>query len=206
MIEIYATSRPQDGEKANEDAFLIHRGAIPFAALCDGAGNAEQSAKRALSFFEKLFKEAKRDDIGHFSTWNRWVKLLDSSLLGGNQSTFMAIAALEDRCVGTSVGDSRVYLRDRDGQIHIITESAAKYRLGSGKVDPFPIFLPCSRGDLLLLMSDGAWTPLNLYRLKKLLNQAAFGHLSELPPAILDEAGKNGRRDDMTVIAMKKRN
>jgi hypothetical protein len=69
MIEIYASWRPQDGGKTNEDAFLIHRTPIPFAALCDGAGNAEQSAKRALSFFEKLFNEAKRDDIERFSTW-----------------------------------------------------------------------------------------------------------------------------------------
>ncbi|OGP70362.1 MAG: hypothetical protein A2W09_03865 [Deltaproteobacteria bacterium RBG_16_50_11] len=206
MIEIYATSRPQDGGKANEDAFFIHRGTIPFAALCDGAGKAEQSAKRALSFFEKLFKEAKRDDIDRFPTWVRWVKLLDSSLLGGNQSTFIAIAVLEDRYVGTCVGDSRVYLRDRDGQIHIITENAVTYRLGSGKVDPFPIYLPCNRGDLLLLMSGGAWTPLNINSLKKLINKSLFGHLSELPPAILDEAGKDGKGDDMTVIAMKKTN
>jgi len=204
MIEIYASSRPQDGGKANEDAFLIHRTPIPFAALCDGTGNAEQSAKQALSFFEKLFNEAKRDDIERFSTWIQWVKLLDSSLLGGNQSTFIAIAVLEERYVGTCVGDSRVYLRDRDGKIHVITEDAVKYRLGSGNVEPFPIYLPCNRGDLLLLMSDGAWTPLNISHLKKVVNKSLFGHLSELPPAILDEAGKNGRADDMTVIAIKK--
>lgn len=206
MVEIYASSRPQDGGKANEDAFLIHRAPIPFAALCDGAGNAEQTAKRALSFFEKLFKEAKRDDIERFSTWVQWVKLLDSSLLGGNQSTFIAIAVLEERYVGTCVGDSRVYLRDRDGHIHIIAENAVKYCLGSGNVDPFPIYLPCNRGELLLAMSDGAWTPLNVSQLKKVVNKSLFGHLSELPPAMLDEAGKNGRADDMTVIAIKKTN
>jgi serine/threonine protein phosphatase PrpC len=125
-------------------------------------------------------------------------------LLGGNQSTFIAIAALEEQYVGTCVGDSRVYLRDRDGQIHIITEDAVKYPLGSGNVEPFPIYIPSNRGDLVLLMSDGAWTPLNISHLKKVVNKSLFGHLSELPPAILDEAGKNGRADDMTVIAIKK--
>jgi hypothetical protein len=52
-------------------------------------------------------------------------------------------------------------------------------------------------------MSDGAWTPLNISHLKKVLNKTLFSHLSEIPPAILDEAGKNGRADDMTVIAIK---
>ena len=55
-------------------------------------------------------------------------------------------------------------------------------------------------------MSGGAWTPLNINSLKKLINKSLFGHLSELPPAILDEAGKDGKGDDMTVIAMKKTN
>ncbi len=76
MIEIYASSRPRDGGKTNEDAFLINRSPIAFAALCDGSGNAEESAKQALSYFEKLFNEAKRDDIERFSTWIQWVKLL----------------------------------------------------------------------------------------------------------------------------------
>jgi serine/threonine protein phosphatase PrpC len=204
MIEIYASSRPKDGGKANGDAFLIHRSPIPFAALCDGAGNAELSAKRALSFFEKLFKETNRDDMERFSTWIQWIKLLDSSLLGGNQSTFIAIAALEERYVGACVGDSRAYLRDKDGQIHLIAENAVDHRLGSGNVDPVPIYIPFNRGDVVLLMSDGAWTPLNISDLKKVINKSLFGHLSELPPAILGEAGKNGRADDMTVIAMKK--
>jgi serine/threonine protein phosphatase PrpC len=172
--------------------------------LCDGAGNAELSAKRALSFFEKLFKETNRDDMERFSTWIQWIKLLDSSLLGGNQSTFIAIAALEERYVGACVGDSRAYLRDKDGQIHLIAENAVDHRLGSGNVDPVPIYIPFNRGDVVLLMSDGAWTPLNISDLKKVINKSLFGHLSELPPAILGEAGKNGRADDMTVIAMKK--
>jgi serine/threonine protein phosphatase PrpC len=204
MIEIYASSRIQDGGKANEDAFLIHRTAIPFAALCDGAGYPGQTAKRVLSLFEKLFKETNRDDIESFPTWVQWIKLLDGSLSGGNQSTFVAIAAFEDRYVGACVGDSMVYWRNTEGQVRLVTENAANYRLGSGKIDPFPIYLPCNRGDVLLIMSDGAWTPLDIHQLRNLLNKLVFNHLSELPPALLDEAGKYGKKDDMTVIAMKK--
>jgi hypothetical protein len=52
-------------------------------------------------------------------------------------------------------------------------------------------------------MSDGAWTPHNLYTLKKILIRSATRHFSELAPSILDEAGKAGRADDMTVITLK---
>ena len=37
---------------ANEDAFVIIREGIPVAAICDGAGAAEQVAKRVLRLFE----------------------------------------------------------------------------------------------------------------------------------------------------------
>lgn len=187
----------------NEDAWLILRGDPLCAVLCDGAGDAQRAAKRALIFFEKLYKTAKREDVAIFPTWSKWLKLLDSSLLGGNQSTFVAIAVLEGKIVGACVGDSRLYKITRDGEIRIPTEGASKFRLGSGKVKPFPIHLPVEKGDRLLLMSDGAWTPLSLYVLKKILANSATRHFSELAPAILDEAGKAGRVDDMTVIALK---
>src|SRR2546425_716725 len=54
--ECFGASRPQQGRTANEDAFLIGR-ERPFALLCDGAGNAQQAAKRVLTLFDKLFKE-----------------------------------------------------------------------------------------------------------------------------------------------------
>jgi serine/threonine protein phosphatase PrpC len=57
-IECYGATRTQEGKSTNEDAFLIGRGERPFAALCDGAGNAQQAAKKVLGLFEKLFKEA----------------------------------------------------------------------------------------------------------------------------------------------------
>lgn len=193
----------QDCRKVNEDALLILRGDPLCAALCDGAGDARRAAKRALQTFEKLFKQANHEEIAAFPTWSKWVKLLDSSLLGGDQSTFIAIAFLEGKIVGTCVGDSRLYHVTKNGGISIPSERASKFRLGSGRVQPFPIHMPINRGDFLLLMSDGAWTPLNLYALKKVLIRSATRHFSELASSILEEAGKAGRADDMTVIALK---
>lgn len=202
-IECYAASLTQEGRKVNEDAWLILRGNPLCAALCDGAGDARRAAKRALQTFEKYFKLATQEEIAIFATWSRWAKLLDSSLLGGDQSTFIAIAVLEGKIVGTCAGDSRLYKVTRDGQINILSEGASKFRLGSGQVQPFPIHLQVNRGDLFLLMSDGAWTPLNLYALKKVLTRSATRHFSELASSILEEAGKAGRADDMTAITLK---
>lgn len=132
--ECYAASRTQEGKSANEDAFLTGRGEIPFAALCDGAGNAQQAAERVLSLFEKLFKDASPPQITEDSTWANWIRLLDSSLLGGSQSTFVGTVIVNGLAVGASAGDSRAYVLNREGDCKIVTEGARKPRLGSGQV------------------------------------------------------------------------
>jgi hypothetical protein len=202
-MEIYANSRPQDGRSSNEDAFLIRRGVIPCVALCDGSGNAGQVAKRALKILDGLASQASAEDFQLFPTWANWTRLMDSALVGGSQSTFLAVAIMSDRVVGVCVGDSRVYLLPFDGEVQILTEEAGKSRLGSGEVSPFPIHHRVCRGDILLLMSDGAWTPLNLQKLKSLKIKASSSHFSEFPAMILDEAGRSGRADDMTVVAIR---
>jgi len=57
MVECYGAPRPQTGRSANEDAFVIERNPLPYAAVFDGAGNAEQAARRALRFFKLLIKD-----------------------------------------------------------------------------------------------------------------------------------------------------
>jgi hypothetical protein len=114
---------------------------------------------------ERLIKEADEGSVGLFPTWVRWARTLDSALLGGAQSTLVAVAILAGRIAGTCVGDSRAYLWNRNGKLRILSEGAAKFRLGSRRVDPFPIHVPLARGDFVLLMTDGAWTPLSLYAL-----------------------------------------
>ncbi len=199
--ECVAASRPQDGRTANEDSFLVGRGAVPFAALCDGAGNAERAAKRALGLFGKLIAEATPAQIAQPEAWAGWVRLLDSALLGGGQSTFVALALADGQIVGACAGDSRAYHFTRDGAGSILTESAPKFRLGSGRAQAFTFAAPTRRGDLWLLLSDGAWTPLGLYGLRRAVAAAATRHPSELPGAILDAASRAGRADDMTAVA-----
>jgi len=105
--------------------------------------------------------------------------------------------------VGACAGDSRLYYLPAEGEVQILTEEASKYRLGSGKVVPYALHHRVHPGDVLLLMSDGAWTPLNLKKLGVLRAKALGRHFSEFPEIILDEAGKAGRADDMTVVAVK---
>jgi serine/threonine protein phosphatase PrpC len=202
-MEIYANSRPQDGRTTNEDAFLIGRGQIPYAALCDGSGAAGQVAKSVLKIFESQIGHATVEEIERFPTWTNWTHLLDSAILGGPQSTFLAVAFLNNRIVGVCTGDTRLYFLPAEGELQILTEEAPKYRLGSGKVVPFAIHRPVKGGDILLLMSDGAWTPLNLSTLGRLRGRISSVHFSEFPSVILDEAGKFGKADDMTVMAMR---
>jgi hypothetical protein len=202
-MEIYAASRLQDGKTSNEDAFLIGRGEIPWVALCDGSGNAQGVAKRALGTFQRLFADASAEEVAQFRTWSNWAKLLDSALLGGPQSTLVAVAVLNNRIVGTCTGDSRLYLLPAAGDLQILTEEADKARLGSGKVKPFPIHQSVRPGDVVLLLSDGAWTPLGLPKIQALRSKLVSHHFSEFPEAILQEAGIHGRADDMTVVALK---
>jgi serine/threonine protein phosphatase PrpC len=101
------------------------------------------------------------------------------------------------------VGDSRAYLTDRNGPLRILTDGASKQRLGSGQAHPFTIALTQNPGDIVLLLSDGAWTPLNLYALQKTLVAAAIGHFAEAPAAILESAGKHGRAHDMTGVVLR---
>jgi serine/threonine protein phosphatase PrpC len=125
-VECYGGSLPQEGRSVNEDAYLIGHGDVPFAALCDGAGNAQQAAKKVLKLFEKLFRYANPEQLSIPATWTNWVRLLDSSLLGGAQSTFLAITVLDGQAIGACAGDSRAYLLTRDGDCRILTDGASK--------------------------------------------------------------------------------
>jgi len=202
-MEVFACSRPQDGRTVNEDAHLIGRRPVPYAVICDGSGAAGQIARRALKLFETLITQASLLDIEQFQTWANWTRLLDSALLGSAQSTFLAVAMLDGRILGASAGDSRIYHLPLEGEIQILNEAGPKFRLGSGKARPFAIHTRVIQGDILLLMSDGAWTPLNLATLRRLQFKGSSQHFSEFPPVLLDEAGKHGRADDMTVVAIR---
>lgn len=207
-VECYGATRKQDGKSANEDAFLIGRGTIPFAALCDGAGKADRSAKKALGLFQRMFIEASLDQekwhrLFRDDTWAGWIQFLDSHLLDCPESTFMGVAAIGHFLVGAYVGDSRAYLVDDEGGCRLITAAENKFLLGSGLAVATPIRETLKPRDVFLLLSDGAWTPLSLHLIQRAVVGSMMKHFSDVPHAVLDTAGRTGCADDMTAVALR---
>jgi serine/threonine protein phosphatase PrpC len=192
---IYSASIARPG-RPNEDAFFVGRLAgAPLAAVFDGQGNAEGAAKKAARQLELLYAES----AGRLD-WTRAAQLLDSHLLGANKSTMVAASLVEDVISVCGVGDSRAYLV-RDGQANILTEGASKQQLGSGAIQPLKKRFGAQDRDLILLMTDGAWTPFSLCQLAQTVMKNLV-NLPELPNSILQQAAKGGVCDDMTVIAI----
>jgi serine/threonine protein phosphatase PrpC len=206
LVECYGASRPQQGRTANEDAYWIGRDPVPVAVVCDGAGNAQQSARRAITFFQKLWASATPDQIRAADTWGKWIHLLDSHLMGLSQSTFLGMAVMEDCFVGAYAGDSRAYVSTWDGKIRLLTDSTVKFRLGSGQATPAFLTGNWQARDLLVLMTDGAWGPLgSLPMVQPAIVKDIGRHLSDVPRSILDSASRAGQADDMTVVVLRKR-
>jgi serine/threonine protein phosphatase PrpC len=207
-IECYGATRKQDGHNTNEDAFLIGRASIPFAALCDGTGNAEKVAKKVLTLFQRMFNDVRLDPANwdkfiSDDTWAKWVHLLDLSLLDGGESSFIGVAAIGNLVVGAYVGDSRGYLIDSEGGCRLITAAENKFRLGSGLALAAPVNVTLKPRDVFLLLSDGAWIPLSLYLIQRAVVNSMIKHFSDVPHAVLDAAGRTGRADDMTAVALR---
>lgn len=84
-----------------------------------------------------------------------------------------AMGKRRDVAVGCAVGDSRLYLLNREGNLYIVTDGAKKARLGSGSAEPFTFRIdPLLPGDVLLLLSDGAYTPLSMNELQRTVTAA----------------------------------
>jgi serine/threonine protein phosphatase PrpC len=209
-VEAFAATLPQQGRTTNEDAFLIRGHSVesaapPFVAIADGAGAAEAAAKRALRDFERLTLSAEAEHFAAFTHWVRWLRSIDAAMTAGPEATFAAVAVLEERLVGAAVGDSRVYVWRRDGDLQLLTEGVPKHRIGSGCVQPHPLHVPFERGDLLLLLTDGAWAPLSISRLRSIVARSILKPLADLPETILTESSRGGRGDDMTVVVARRR-
>ncbi|HEY8549639.1 MAG TPA: SpoIIE family protein phosphatase [Vicinamibacterales bacterium] len=201
-VECYGASRARDGAHANEDAFWISRPDSTLAAVCDGAGPAQRCAGRVVQLFARQ-TALRALDLERFPSWTTWLKTIDASLEGGPQTTFVGVAAIEDRLVGACVGDSRACLVNEDGCRPLTDERSP--RLGSGEAEPTPIHERLRAHDVVLLMSDGAWKPLSITEIHRLVMTWTLQHLADLPAALLDLASRHGRADDMTVVALRGR-
>jgi hypothetical protein len=170
--------------------------------VCDGAGNAEQSARKVIRNFQGLAKQAGAMEYANLQNWKSWTGMLDANLLDGHQCTFAAVAALADRIVGVNVGDGKIFKFSKGGSIVTLSHGSSKKRLGSGDIEPFPIHAPIQRGEIVAVMTDGAWTPLSQPRMANLFRQKPAVHPADLPERFLLEAGKHGRADDMTIVLL----
>lgn len=213
--EVYAATKTQKGRTQNEDHFAIGRGVQPMVAVADGAGNAVRSAKRAIDMFIKLHAAAEIErpaELIKQDTWKNWIRLLDTALLGGAQSTFcaftmgayMANGQRVESATGVCAGDTRLYLLDSNGMLSHITSTAKKTRLGSGQAEPITFHVELRKGDLLIVATDGAYSPMSLDELRRITVSAKMKHLSEVPMAILERAGKyGGLADDATALVVR---
>jgi serine/threonine protein phosphatase PrpC len=190
----------REGGTSNEDAYWISRQDGRVAALCDGAGHAQLCGGRTVRMFGELLQSGTLE-IGRFPAWARWLKSVDAAIAGGAQTTFVGLAVHEGRLVGAWSGDSRAYLINEHG-CRLLTEEAGR-RLGSGEAEPRPIHERLAARDVVLLMSDGAWTPLQPHAIQRVVMGLTTRHLSDVPSALLDLAGAKGRADDMSVVAMR---
>lgn len=204
-VECYGATLPEDSRQhtENQDAFAIVRTPVVTAVVCDGAGNAQLVARRVTGLFELWLAETTLGQMLAADLWPHWVRLADSALLGGSESTLAAISMVGSEARGVVVGDSRIYLLPEDGGCRLLAEPLSKARLGSGDVQPTSVRHHMASHDMLLIVTDGAWTPLGPARLDRAARKAALGHLSDVPPAILEAAGQHGRADDMTAMAIR---
>ena len=203
--ECFAQSRPQDGRQQtlNQDAFVIGRQPVPWMALCDGAGSAQSVASRALGLLSGWVQGASLGHILRDATWDGWARSLDSALMGGPESTLVASAVVGDQVIGVAVGDSRAYVVPFEGSLRLLTASAFRARLGSGETQPTVFRETLAPRDVLLLLSDGAWTPLGAVGLERTVRSVALKPFADLPPTILDAAARRGRTDDMTAVTLR---
>ena len=88
-----------------------------------------------------------------------------------------------------------------NGSIELLTTGTNKQRLGSGHARAVTFSREMQPGDLLFLMTDGAWTPFdNLKTLEALVRSHPLSRLSSLAETIVDAAEKAGHTDDKTVV------
>jgi len=204
-IECYGATLPQDDRQhmQNQDAFLILREPVMTAAVCDGAGNAEDAAGRIVCQLERLLTPATLGRLLSRNPWPRWIRILDSSLSDGSQCALAAASVVGDQARCVAVGDTRIYLLPADGGCELLTERSGKARLGSGEAVPLIATRTLAPHDVLLLVSDGAWTPLGPGGLEHAVRSAAVEHFSDVPQAILTAAARHGRADDMTAVVLR---
>jgi len=190
----------------------VGRGVYPVAALADGAGNANLAARKALAMFSKFHSDTEKScpmdlltaETGR-SGLNCWIRIclgVRSQLFAPSRLERLRIlrGKRRDVAVGCAVGDSRLFLITRKGETRIIT--GEKARLGSGQARAVTFKIDLVSGDFLVLATDGAFSPMSIAELQKIVATKSVQHPSEVPLAIIERAAKYGNlADDATAVA-----
>ena len=187
-ISVAGQSRASDDGGANQEHYVIIRtGPLQIAALFLARHVAQLSLGAAL-----------RDE-----TWLSMIMQIDLALCGGPETTIVGASMLGDEAIVFGAGDSRAYLVPLHGPTRIVTDDASKARLGSGNARPVVHRVELARRDTLVLTSDGAWTPLGTRGIDR-VRSAVMKDVTEVCEAIVDAAGRRGRMDDQTCVAVRR--
>ncbi len=154
-------------------------------------------------------------------------KLVQRKVPGGG-TTLTLVMGVGDRFFSAHVGDSRLYIIDRDGRISLktkdhslvkrlvdlgeITEEQAGshpqrnllYR-ALGQSDPFEPDIDqfsMQPGDSLLICSDGLWGVIPEERISKIIN--GYDDLEGCACALVDAANQAGGPDNISVVLVKR--
>ena len=205
-LDIESETRAQPGRE-NEDHVVRGREPVPWVALLDGAGNAHGCAKRAGRVLRGWIQQASPSQIRDAMLWQRMAWSLDSLMNGGPETTLTLVFAFGGIVAGITLGDNRVHVVPGDGSERTCSGRATKARLGSGEADPTLIWARLDPHDVLVLATDGAWGPLGLKGVERVVRASFTRRFDALPGHLLDEAAKRGGGlcDDATVVTVRVR-
>lgn len=200
-IEVAGASRPRAGHE-NEDAWGPLQGPALGATVLDGAGEAAQAARTALHSLQLAFRRATLGSILAQGWWSRAAHQVDLGL--SSESTVVACAIVGSQLLGVSCGDSKVVTIEEAGA-HLLTEKETP-RLGSGRVEPEVLQERVSKGSIVVLMSNGAWNPLGISSVERVVRTQMVRPVAEIAEALLVEASKGSGgalMDDATVVVLR---
>ena len=199
-VEIAGESRAQ-AEGRNEDVWTQGQLPVPWAAVIDGAGNAQGCAKRASTLLETWISDLSLARLLRDEDWIRLARRLDSAMQGGSQATMALCAVLGDQAVVVTVGDGRAALVRLEGHTDLLTLNT-RCHLGSGEASPQVARVQLAPEDVIVLASDAGWNPLGESGVDAAVRKALPGHFESLPGALLDSA-PGALTDDATVVTQR---
>ena len=213
----------------NEDSFVICKSNTPLAVVADGIGghaNGEVASLMCCNGMEENFKSSppavniSSERAGKLL--KKYVCDINSRIFERNKqekhplpmgSTLCAAMFFQEFIICANVGDSRLYFLE-NGKIRSVTRDHTVVHNGGHylsramgvipQVEPDIFTLVHPAADRYILMSDGVYNSLAEEKISVLLDKAATAQ--EAAESIIEQANKNGGVDNLTVIAVIRKN